>query len=142
MNAVTELVLRTIRKLGADRVAYLIVSIIALAIDFLVTLNLTWAGIAPALAATAGYVLGLGVHWALSVRFVFAAEVSRALVARRRQAAMFVVSGLIGLSVTIAAYSGAIALGAAPSISKAFAVALSFLIVYLIRRHVVFPQRA
>lgn len=133
---------RAVSALGHDRAAYVLVSLMALGLDTVITLNLTWAGFAPALAATAGYVIGLALHWVLSSRFVFAGELSSDGPMRARQAALFFASGLGGLAVTVAAYSGAIALGAPPSLAKAGAVGVSFCIVYLIRRHLIFPQQS
>lgn len=130
------------RMLGEDRVRYVLVSAAALGLDTLVTLNLTWANIAPALAATAGYVLGLALHWSLSTRFVFAAQMAETQSARTRQAALFVLSGLGGLAFTVATFTSALALGFPASLSKACAVAVSFCVVYLIRRHIIFPQRS
>ena len=130
------------RLLGEDRVRYVLVSAAALAVDTLITLNLTWSGFAPSLSAAAGYIIGLTLHWALSTRFVFAAELGADSRARARQAALFMLSGLGGLAVTVATFSTAMNFGVAASVAKAFAVAVSFCIVYLIRRHVIFPQRS
>ncbi len=130
------------RMLGEDRVRYVLVSAAALAVDTLITLNLTWSGFAPSLSAAAGYVIGLTLHWVLSTRFVFAGELGSDNRARARQAALFILSGLGGLAVTVATFSTAVTLGIAAPIAKAFAVAISFCIVYLIRRHVIFPQRS
>lgn len=129
------------RMLGEHRVRYVLVSAAALGVDTLITLNLTWSGFAPSLSAAAGYIIGLSLHWALSTRLVFAAELAADGRARARQAALFVLSGLGGLAVTVATFSTAVNLGIAASMAKAFAVAISFCIVYLIRRHVIFPQR-
>jgi putative flippase GtrA len=130
------------RMLGEDRVRYVLVSAAALAVDTLITLNLTWSGVAPSLSAASGYVIGLTLHWVLSTRFVFADQLGADGRARARQAALFVLSGLGGLAVTVATFSTAVNFGAAASVAKACAVAISFCIVYLIRRHVIFPQRS
>ncbi|MGD9980845.1 MAG: GtrA family protein [Hyphomonadaceae bacterium] len=132
----------TMRVLGEDRARYVMVSATALAIDTLITLNLAWAGVAPALSAAAGYVIGLALHWVLSTRFVFAAELGESHGARARQAALFFASGVGGLAVTVAAFTTAMTLGVPALISKASAVAVSFCVVYLIRRHLIFPQRS
>ena len=130
-----------LHKLGEDRVRYVLVSCAALGVDTLITLNLTWAGIAPALCATAGYLIGLTLHWVLSSRFVFATELGVDKRARMRQAALFFASGLGGLAVTVATFTTAITLDAPALIAKAVAVAVSFCAVYLVRRHLIFPQR-
>lgn len=130
------------RTLGDARVRYVLVSATALAVDTLITLNLAWSGFAPSLSAASGYIIGLTLHWVLSTRFVFAAELATDGRARARQAALFILSGLGGLAVTVATFSTAVAFGIAAPVAKAFAVAISFCIVYLIRRHVIFPQRS
>lgn len=129
------------RMLGEDRVRYVLVSFAALGVDTLITLNLTWAGIAPAICAAAGYIIGLGVHWALSSRFVFSAELSESRAVRARQAALFFASGFGGLAVTVAIFSTAVALGAPALLAKATSVGVSFCVVYLIRRHFIFAPR-
>lgn len=131
-----------VRMLGEDRVRYVLVSIAALGVDTLITLNLTWAGIAPALCATAGYTIGLALHWVLSSRFVFAAELAGDRAARSRQAALFFASGFGGLAVTVAAFTSAVSIGAPALLAKAISVAVSFCAVYLVRRHLIFPQRS
>lgn len=130
-----------VRVLGEDRLRYALVSATALTLDTLVTLNLAWSGVAPAFSAAAGYSLGLALHWVLSTRFVFSAEVAETQAARARQAALFIISGLGGLAFTVATFTGAVGMGLPASISKALAVGVSFCIVYLIRRHIIFPQR-
>lgn len=133
---------RATRMLGEDRVRYVLVSVAALGVDTLITLNLTWAGVAPAICAAAGYIIGLGLHWLLSSRFVFAAELAESRAARARQAALFFASGFGGLAVTVATFSTAMTFGAHPLFAKAISVGVSFCIVYLIRRHLIFPQRS
>ncbi|MEZ5956803.1 MAG: GtrA family protein [Hyphomonadaceae bacterium] len=133
---------RAMRMLGEDRVRYVLVSVAALGADTLITLNLTSAGIAPALSAAAGYLIGLALHWVLSSRFVFATELAGNRAARTRQAALFVASGFGGLVVTVAVFAIAVGIGAPAIIAKAFAVGISFCAVFLVRRHLIFPQRS
>jgi putative flippase GtrA len=132
----------TMRMLGEDRVRYVLVSFVALGVDTIITLNLTWAGAPPAICAAAGYIIGLGLHWMLSSRFVFAAELGDNAGARARQAALFFASGIGGLVVTVATFTTAVTLGVPALVAKGFAVGVSFCIVYLIRRHLIFPQRS
>lgn len=133
---------RAARMLGEDRVRYVLVSVAVLGVDTLITLNLTWAGIAPALCAAAGYMIGLALHWVLSSRFVFAAELAGDRAARSRQAALFFASGFGGLAVTVAAFTSAVSIGAPALLAKAISVAVSFCAVYLVRRHLIFPRRS
>jgi len=128
--------------LGEDRVRYVLVSAAALGIDTLITLNLTWAGIAPALSAAAGYLIGLTLHWVLSSRFVFAAELEQDQRARQRQAMLFFASGFGGLAVTVAVFTTAVSFGAPALFAKAISVGVSFCAVFLVRRHFIFPQRS
>lgn len=138
---IAALTARAMRTLGEDRVRYALVCCAALGVDTLITLNLTWAGIAPALCAAIGYLIGLTLHWTLSSRFVFLTELGEDRAARARQMALFFASGFGGLAVTVAAFTTAVTLGVPALIAKAGAVALSFCIVYLVRRHLIFPQR-
>lgn len=132
---------RAMRMLGEDRVRYVLVSVAALGVDTLVTLNLTWAGIAPAICAAAGYIIGLALHWILSSRFVFADALGESRAARTRQAALFFASGFGGLAVTVATFTTAVTFGAPALVAKALSVGVSFCIVYLIRRHLIFAPR-
>jgi putative flippase GtrA len=124
------------------RLAYLAVSAFACAADFCVTMAMTNARTSTFIAAAAGYLLGLVVHWSLSVRFVFARETATDGPQRRRQAVLFVFSGLVGLCATVAIYSGVMMMGGWAPAAKALAVAVSFVLVYLFRRHLIFPLRA
>ena len=133
---------RAMRVLGEDRVRYVLVSVAALGVDTLITLNFTWAGIAPALCAAAGYMIGLALHWVLSSRFVFAAELAGDRAARMRQAALFFASGFGGLAVTVAVFTTAVSFGAPALFAKAISVGVSFCAVFLVRRHFIFPQRS
>lgn len=132
---------KAMRTLGEDRVRYVLVSFVALGVDTLITLNLTWAHVAPAISAAVGYIVGLGIHWLLSSRFVFADGLGESRRARAKQAALFFASGFGGLAVTVAVFTTAMMLGAPALFAKALSVGVSFCVVYLIRRHLIFPQR-
>ncbi|MBK6702520.1 MAG: hypothetical protein IPG56_01280 [Caulobacteraceae bacterium] len=77
----------------------------------------------------------------LSSRFVFADSLAASRTARARQAALFFASGFGGLAVTVATFTTAVTLGAPAIIAKALSVGVSFCIVYLIRRHLIFAPR-
>lgn len=115
---------------------YLAASGIACAADFCVTVGFSRVGAPAALAATVGYLVGIVLHWVLSTRFVFSAALS--LSARRKQKALFLLTGLLGLSVTVAIYTYACAIGIGPIEAKLLAVLGSFSITYLSRRYLVF----
>ena len=113
---------------------YLLASVCALCSDMALFLALLRLGLHPTLAAFAGYVAGLILHWLISVRFVFLST-GRGTHGQRLG---FVLSALVGLGITVALVSGFAALGVAPAIAKLFAIPASFLSVYAIRKYGVF----
>jgi len=116
---------------------YAIVSALALALDFAVFLALNDIFAHPTLAGVIGYAAGIGLHFLLSRRFVFAA--GRSPKAAQRLFGEFVASGLVGLAVTAAVIALATgAFGLAPIAAKVLAAGASFLGVFLIRRTIVF----
>ena len=119
-------------------VRYLLASVGALAADagfFLVLLGL---GLRSAIAAVAGYCLGIAVHWVLSSRAVFADRVAAYGVVRTRQKAMFIASAMIGLALTAAIVMLGESIGSDPRLAKLIAVAVSFVATWLLRSSVVF----
>ena len=119
---------------------YALVSMLALCLDFLVFLALVGAVLRPGLAGAAGYATGLALHYALSVRFVFDAEATGKT--ETRLCTEYFAAGLIGLAITVIVIdftSGA--LGAPPLMAKIAAASASFLIVFALRRMVVFAAR-
>lgn len=118
---------------------YLAASLAALCVDTGLFLALARAGLAPGWAAMLGYGAGIGMHWLLSVRFVFsAATAGRPLRLLRLQ---FLLSALLGLAITGWLVSLLTAMGMAPVGAKGAAVLTSFIAVYLVRKHVVFGLR-
>ena len=131
-----------IRLLGlANQVSrYAVVSVLALALDFAVYLAIANAGTKPVLAGVAGYALGMLLHFSLSTRFVF----KRKDVAKTetRLFLEFIVSGIVGMIIT----AGVIAVGTdmlrlSPLLAKVFAVVMSFMAVFVLRKSVVFAKR-
>ncbi len=116
---------------------YLIVSIGALCVDTALFLALSQWLMPAGWAAFLGYATGLLVHWSLSVRFVFG---DGARPPSRGQRASFVLSGLIGLALTVGTVSALGAVGTPAALAKAMAVLVSFTTVYLVRKHVVFAR--
>jgi putative flippase GtrA len=115
---------------------YVIVSALALALDFGVFLAFNDMLSQPTLAGVIGYSTGIIVHFLLSRRFVFDAATAKAV---HRVFIEFLGSGLVGLAVTagvIAIATGAFGLG--PIAAKALAVGTSFVGVFIIRRSIVF----
>jgi putative flippase GtrA len=118
---------------------YVVVSVGALAIDMGVFLALLKTGMISAVAAAIGYAIGIVAHWTLSSRKVFQDRVSgRGTRERTQQKAMFVVSALLGLVVTMSIVGVGDALGLDPRIAKIMAIGVSFMLTYLLRNVVIF----
>lgn len=116
---------------------YLLVSVCALCADTMLFLALA-RYLSPGLAACAGYLFGIVVHWALSVRFVFQDRAQGR--AGPVQKLSFLLSALLGLGITVGVVSLASRLGAPALAAKGIAVTMSFTLVYLVRKHVVFAR--
>jgi putative flippase GtrA len=116
---------------------YIAVSAGALGVD----LGIYFAGlsldVAAALAAAAGYLSGVAVHWILSSRLVFD-DVAQRGRARTKQKALFLTSAFIGLGLTVAIVALATRFGLDPRVAKLVAVAVSFQTTYFLRRTIVF----
>ena len=120
-------------------IRYGVVSIGALAVDLGIFLALLQSGMLSALAAAIGYAAGVFAHWMLSSRKVFQDRVSeRGTRERVQQKAMFVVSALIGLVLTMAVVGIGEFIGVDPRIAKVFAIGISFTLTYLLRNVVIF----
>ncbi|MCL4745316.1 MAG: GtrA family protein [Burkholderiaceae bacterium] len=119
---------------------YFLASAAALGVDYSVLLGLVAATELPShLCAAFAYLSGAIVHYALARRYVF----PPGWLHRRRLAEFtgFLISGLVGLSLTV----GIVYLGSQllqpVLVSKTIAVALSFLSNYAARRYLVFRVR-
>ena len=121
---------------------YISVSAIALCVDLATTALLIFAQNNIPLSAATGYICGIIVHWLLSSRKVFADGVASSGFDRTRQKAMFVVSALIGLALTVAIMWSAQRLGFDTRMAKLLAVGVSFIATYLLRNHLVFRKWA
>ena len=118
---------------------YLLASICALASDMLVFLMLGHLGTPPVIAAFGGYVFGMGVHWIISVRFVFLPGDRDGTTHFHRIG--FVLSSLFGLGVTIGVVGALSTVGTSAAIAKLAAVPVSFFTIYAIRKYGVFAAR-
>lgn len=128
------------RLRGLTAFRYLLASIGALVVDmgvFLALLNISGQA---ALASALGYICGIIAHWLLSSRKVFAARVASGGFDRTRQKAMFVISALIGLGLTVVIVWCADHLGFDPRLAKLLAIAASFATTYWLRNHLVFRK--
>lgn len=117
---------------------YIAASALALAVDLGSFLVLLEGGAAPALAAAAGYSLGIVAHWLASSRAVFTAGVAERGPERTRQKALFVISALLGLGLTTAIVGLGGLAGIDPRLAKLAAIAASFLLTWLMRERIVF----
>lgn len=118
---------------------YLAVSICALCVDTALFLMLARIGLPAAWAAFTGYTAGIVVHWGLSIRFVFARNIRSTPTHAQRLS--FVLSALVGLAITVGMVSVLTTLGCAAVLAKAAAVTVSFIVVYMVRKYVVFGDR-
>ena len=119
---------------------YTLVSAFALALDFALYLALTGLAVWPPLAGVLGYAAGTVLHYLLSVRFVFDARATDK--AHARQFSEFAVTGVSGMAATAVVITVAtdfIGLSALPA--KVLAAGVSFLLVFALRRAVVFSAR-
>lgn len=143
--AVPESVLDVAGWIGFFRqitfIRYGVVSVVALAVDLGIFMGLLYSGMNSALAAAIGYAIGILAHWLLSSRKVFQDRVSlRGSRERTQQKAMFVVSALLGLVLTMAIVGAGDLAGVDPRIAKFFAIGLSFVLTYLLRNVVIFAR--
>ncbi|GLV22304.1 hypothetical protein TomMM35A_21530 [Sphingobium sp. TomMM35A] len=118
-------------------VRYVLASLCALCADMLLFLALLRIDVPPTLAGAIGYTGGLLLHWLISVRFVFPSAVGPTT----KQRLGFVVSAVVGIGVTSGLISALGAAGMAPAMAKLFAIPVSFLAVYAIRKYGVFAAR-
>ena len=126
---------------GKEFLRYTAVSAVALGVDIATLwLAVVSFGVEQSLAAAAAYATGLGVHYALSVRFVFG---YRRLAARRHaEASVYVLSGLLGIVMSAAVVYVGGRLGQPLPVSKAVAVVVTFIAVFAIRKATLFTDRA
>lgn len=130
------------RLINRQFVLYVMASVFALAVDVGSFLGLMALGMLAAPASAIGYSLGILAHWMLSSRTVFQDTVASGGAQRTKQKALFVVSALIGLGLTIGIVGGADLAGADPRLAKLLAIAVSFTATWLIRSNIVFRAAA
>jgi len=112
-------------------------SALALALDFIIYSALIAATIRPSPAGAIGYAAGIGLHYFLSARFVF--DVGATSKVHGRLFLEFALTGLGGIAITaivIALATDVVGLSALPA--KVLAAGASFLVVFALRRSVVF----
>jgi putative flippase GtrA len=114
-------------------------SVYALASDMLVFLLLDHLGAPPVTAAFGGYLCGMGVHWIISVRFVFLPNDPKS--ATHAQRIGFVLSALFGMAITMGMVGALSAVGTAPAIAKLASIPVSFFTIYAIRKYGIFSAQ-
>ena len=117
---------------------YLMASVGALAVDIGLFLGLLAVGMIAAPASAVGYSAGILTHWLLSSRTVFTDSVADRGPARTRQKALFVISALAGLALTILIVGGGDYFAIDPRAAKLVAIAASFTLTWLLRSRIVF----
>jgi len=117
---------------------YVGASVVSLGVDFAVFMIALTLGAPPALAAATGYIAGIISHWAISSRFVFAAQLADSAAGRQQQQALFVLSALVGLGITTGIVGLGSHFGLDPRIAKGIAIVVSFQATYVLRKKVVF----
>jgi putative flippase GtrA len=122
-------------------VRYILASVGALAVDVGSFLALLSLGVMAAGASALSYSLGILAHWLLSSRTVFHDTVAQKGIERTKQKALFVISALLGLALTIVIVGGADFAGFDPRPAKLVAVAASFLLTWSLRAKIVFRER-
>jgi putative flippase GtrA len=126
-------------RLGDIRlIRYVLASAGALAVDMGSFLALLALGVWAASASAIGYCFGIVAHWLMSSRAVFADTVAGRGVARTRQKAMFVLSALVGLTLTSAIVWAGDSAGIDPRGAKLVAIMVSFTVTWLLRSKIVF----
>ena len=117
---------------------YIGVSAVALVIDMSVFLALIAGTMVASIAAGIGYGVGIVVHWSLSSRMVFADRVAQSGTGRGKQKALFIMSAVLGLGLTMMIVGVGTRIGIDARIAKIIAIGVSFNATYFLRKFVVF----
>jgi putative flippase GtrA len=117
---------------------YSLVSALALGLDFTAFLALAASAASPLVAGVIGYALGTALHYLFSTRFVFDAHATDKI--HVRLFGEFALSGIAGIGITAFVISLATQAGLAALPAKILAAPASFLMVFALRRTVVFVK--
>jgi putative flippase GtrA len=130
-------VLQPLARMLPELSAYTIVSAVALAVDLVVFNALQLSGLRASVAGIAGYGVGLLLHYILSKRYVFAPRANEKTEAQRF--GEFCLSGAIGALLTWFIIAVATDWLHTPAmVGKIVAVGISFIVVFLLRKSIVF----
>ena len=137
LSARLPLVLQPLARLMPELSYYTIVSALALAVDLVIFNMLAFGGMRASLAGIAGYSTGLMLHYLLSKHYVF--ETSAGDKTEARRFFEFCVSGAVGALITWAIIALATeGLHLPAMIGKIAAVGTSFIVVFALRKSIVF----
>ena len=114
--------------------AYTAISVICLGIDIFLLWLLVALGLPDTVSAAIAYMTGLLVHYRLAVTYVFPSPAARGA----SPFALYFLSGLAGTLITAGTIHVGEILGIPLPIGKSFAIMLSFLVVYLVRKFLIF----
>lgn len=132
--------LAPIARLMPELSYYTLVSLVALGVDLMIFNGLVLGGMRASLAGVAGYTTGMALHYVLSARYVFDTTASEK--GNLRRFVEFALSGGIGLFMTWALIHLATDVAQFPAmVGKIAAVGTSFIVVFLLRRGIVFAGR-
>lgn len=118
---------------------YGVASVVALAIDVGVLFGLVRLGAPPAPASAIGYAAGLGAHYLIAIRLVFAHRRFRTSIGV--ELGLYAVTGVAGLAITVAIVAAGGWLGLPLIVAKGIAVLVAFISIYLLRRMLMFSAR-
>lgn len=137
LAARVPLSLQPLARLMPELSYYTIVSAIALAVDLAIFSMLAYGGMRASIAGIAGYCTGLMLHYLLSKHFVF--EIRNDKKPEVRRFFEFCVSGAVGALITWAIIGIATEWLHFPAmIGKIAAVGTSFIVVFALRKSIVF----
>lgn len=113
----------------------------ALAADMGLFLLLLGAGLLAPAASAISYSIGIGAHWLVSSRLVFADGAAPGGAERWRQKFLFLLSAFFGLALTVAIVTAGELAGFDPRLAKLAAIGVSFVVTYIMRKSIVFVVR-
>ncbi len=120
---------------------YVAVSVVSLGVDVLVLYLLAVRlGLNAPVAGTVSYVAGLAVHYVLAVSRVFGFR--RLRHAPSAEFVLYAASGAVGAAVSYVVLWVGEEVGSSLWAAKAVAVAIAFVVTYLLRRRVLFTRAA
>lgn len=142
--SMSEALYRTYQRVVTNRlilqlVKYTLVSGLALSSDLATFYLALYLGTPAPTAGVMGYSLGLVLHFVLSSNFVF--DTAQTEKTKRLLFIQFAASGLIGVIATwVIIFVTEGLLGYSPTIAKGCAVLITFIMVFVIRRSIVFAK--